>query len=154
MINLHAIAGPAAACLHPSEEAVLWQSAGQELERGRITPKYAAPLEVQVQIQSLSADELAQQEEASRTQLTRRAYLCVPKGGLTPAGIIRPLVRSGDILRRADGTCWLITSLAEDFSASGWVRANITQQIEPPEGFFAEAAETDGSTPGAGVKDE
>ena len=132
MMNLHAIVRGAVTALHPDEAVTLYQSTGQTNELGRVIPTYAEPLAVQAQIQNLSADELAQQEEASRTSQTRKAYLFAPSPALPPAGIIRPLGRNGDFIQRADGTWWLVTALAEDFTASGWVCVNITQQVEPP----------------------
>lgn len=134
MINLHALVRGAVTALHPDEAVTLYQSTGQSNELGRIVPAYAEPQTVQAQIQSLSAEDLAHMEDASRTEISRKAYLFAPDAALPPAGIVRPLARSGDMLQRADGTWWLVTGIIEDFTASGWVCVAITQQVEGPQG--------------------
>ena len=133
MLNLHAIARGAVSALHPEEAVTLYQSTGQTNILGRIVPTYAEAQTVQAQIQSLSPDELAHFEAASRTEINRKAYLFAD-GALPPAGIVRPLGRNGDVLRRADGTWWIVSAVLEDFTASGWVCVGITAQNEAPEG--------------------
>ena len=132
MLNLHALVRTAVTALHPDEAVTLYQATGQTNTLGRLAPTYAAPQTVQAQIQSLSAEDLAHVEEASRTEIARKAYLFAPDAALPPAGIVRPLARGGDMLERADGTWWLVTGIMEDFTASGWVCVSMTQQIDAP----------------------
>lgn len=132
MMNLHAIVHTAVTALHPAETVTLYQATGQTNTLGRVTPAYAGPQTVQAQIQSLSAEDLAHGQEASRTAIDRKAYLFAPDAALPPAGIVRPLARGGDMLERADGTWWLITGMIEDFTASGWVCVSMTQQVDAP----------------------
>ena len=134
MLNLHNLVRTAVTALHPDEAVTLYQATGQTNTLGRLAPTYAAPHKVQAQIQSLSAEDLAHGQEASRTEIARKAYLFAPDAALPPAGIVRPLARSGDMLQRADGTWWLITGIMEDFTASGWVCVSMTQQIDAPQG--------------------
>ena len=135
MMNLHAIARGAVQTLHPEETVTLYQSSGQTNARGVISPTYEAAQTVQAQIQSLSTDALANAEDTAQTGQTRKAYLFGPPvTSLVPQGVVRPLARSGDMIRRADGTWWLVTGMMEDFSASGWVCVQITQQVEGPQG--------------------
>ena len=133
MINLHAIVRGAVTALHPDEAVTLYQSTGQTNTLGRLAPAYAEPQTVQAQIQSLSAEDLAHMEDASRTEISRKAYLFAPDAAQPPAGIVRPLARGGDMLVRSDGTWWLVTGIIEDFTASGWVCVAITQQVEGPQ---------------------
>ena len=104
MINLHAAVRSAITGLHPDEAVALRQSVGQQNVRGRITPVYAPEQTVQAQIQSLGQNDLAQAEQTSNTRVDRKAYLYAPNPALPPQGIVRPLARNGDMLRRADGT--------------------------------------------------
>jgi len=134
MMNLHAIVRGAVTALHPDETVTLYQSTGQTNDLGRIVPTYAGAQTVRAQIQSLSAEDLAHVDEASRTEVSRKAYLFAPDAALPPAGIIRPLARNGDFIRRADNTWWLVTGILEDFTASGWVCVAVTQQLEGPQG--------------------
>ncbi|WP_297848788.1 hypothetical protein [uncultured Desulfovibrio sp.] len=133
MINLHAAVRSAITGLHPDEAVALRQSVGQQNVRGRITPVYAPEQTVQAQIQSLGQNDLAQAEQTSNTRVDRKAYLYAPNPALPPQGIVRPLARNGDMLRRADGTWWLVTAMIEDFTASGWVCVGITQQVDGPD---------------------
>lgn len=133
MINLHAAVRSAITGLHPDEAVALRQSVGQQNVRGRITPVYAPEQTVQAQIQSLGQNDLAQAEQTSNTRVDRKAYLYAPNPALPPQGIVRPLARNGDMLRRADGTWWLVTAMIEDFTASGWVCVGITQQVRGPD---------------------
>ena len=134
MLNLHSIARSAIVALHPEESVTLYQSSGQTNTRGVISPTYEAAQTVQAQIQSLSTDELANVENVAQTGQVRKAYLFGPPvTSLIPQGIVRPLARSGDMIQRADGTWWLVTGMMEDFSASGWVCVQITQQVDAPQ---------------------
>lgn len=135
MLNLHSIARGAIVALHPEESVTLYQSSGQTNTRGVISTTYEAAQAVQAQIQSLSTDELANVENVAQTGQVRKAYLFGPPvTSLIPQGIVRPLARSGDMIQRADGTWWLVTGMMEDFSASGWVCVQITQQVDAPQG--------------------
>lgn len=133
MINLHATVRSAITGLHPDEVVTLRQSVGQTNARGRITPIYGPEQTAQAQIQSLGQNDLAQAEQTSNTRVDRKAYLYAPNPALPPQGIVRPLARNGDMLRRADGTWWLVTAMIEDFTASGWVCVGITQQVDGPD---------------------
>ena len=133
MINLHAAVRSAITGLHPDEAVALRQSVGQQNVRGRITPVYAPEQTVQAQIQSLGQNDLAQAEQTSNTRVDRKAYLYAPNPALPPQGIVRPLARNGDMLRRADGTWWLVTAMIEDFTSTGWVCVGITQQVDGPD---------------------
>ena len=135
MLNLHSIVRGAIIALHPEEAVTLYQSSGQINTQGVISPTYEAVQTVQAQIQSLSTDELKNAEDVAQTGQVRKAYLFGPPvTTLVPQGIVRPLARSGDMLQRADGTWWLVTGMMEDFSASGWVCVQITQQVDAPQG--------------------
>lgn len=133
MMNLHALARGAVTALHPDETVTLRQSVGQQNVRGRITPVYAPAQVVQAQIQSLGQNDLAQAEQTSSTKVDRKAYLFAPNPSLPPQGMVRPLARNGDMLRRADGAWWLVTAMIEDFTASGWVCVGVTQQVDGPD---------------------
>ena len=143
-LNIHAIARGCIAALQPEESALLVQSTGYENDLGVIELAYAEAAHVYMQVQSFSNDELTNMEETSRTEILRKAYLfSETPAGLVPAGIIRPLARNGDVLRRSDGTWWTVISVMEDFSASGWMCIGIQLQMEIPEAAQARADEWD-----------
>ncbi len=141
-VNLHALARGAVSSVHPEEEILLYQSIGSLNTKGRPKPLYAPPITLRAQIQSEGGADLAAQDMAPASSLIRRFYLNITpdapnsaQGELcAPAGILRPLSRGGDmIFRPRDKTWWLVTELAEDFSASGWVAAHAVMQTNPPE---------------------
>ena len=133
-INLHQIVRQCIPVLHPDETVLLVQSTGSVNVRGRVTPQYAPVIAVGAQIQSMGNDDLQAMESEARTKISRKAYLfSATPNELIPQGIIRTLKRGGDLIRRADGSWWLVSAMMEDFSASGWVCVQITEQIEVPE---------------------
>ena len=132
MLNLHAVVRTPITALHPDETVMLYQSIGQQNVKGRLFPQYAEGQAVQAQIQTLSADELQQREDASKTGLDAKAYLFADEAQ-PPAGIVRYLARTGDFIRREDDTWWLIVSVIEDFVKSGWVCVGLTKQTKAPD---------------------
>lgn len=134
MINLHDIVRPVIPVLHPDENVLLVQSTGNVNVRGVVTPTWATPQTVIAQIQSMGTDELQAQTDVSVAGEQRKCWLYSDTvAGLTPDGIVRPLARGGDLIRRADGSWWYVAGLQEDFTASGWVSVHIAQQITVPE---------------------
>ncbi|MDR1921101.1 MAG: hypothetical protein LBS31_05070 [Candidatus Adiutrix sp.] len=137
-MNLHAIANGLISAVHPNETVTLYRATGQMNVRGEIKAVYAAGEAVKAQIQSEGDDALAHSDAvASRVgqnETNRRFYLLAANQADKPAGLVRPLARSGDLLQRQDETWWLITALTEDFSAAGWVAVRATLQVKAPEG--------------------
>lgn len=132
-INLHALVRSAISAVHPDEVVVLVRSCGQENIRGRIVARYAAPILVWAQIQTLSPDSLAHMEAISETRIDRKVYLWTdPHPANKIAGIIRPLARSGDFIYRGDGSWWLVTAVLEDFAKVHWSCVGVTEQLTPP----------------------
>ena len=84
-----------------------------------------------MQVQSPKPDSLAHlADNIGSVEATRKAWI---KGPGFPSGIRRPDGRGGDMIRRADGTWWLVTEVSEDFSKAGWISVVITLQVEAPD---------------------
>lgn len=130
MINLHHIVRSVIPALHPDEKVYLILSKCMANNRGVVSPRYEDPLPVGAQIQSYTTDDLIALNEEMRKENLRKAYLYsdTPQG-LVPEGILRSLSRGGDLIYREDGSWWLIKSMMEDFSTSGWVSVGIVQQV-------------------------
>jgi hypothetical protein len=134
MINLHAIVSPLIAALHPNEEISFYLASGQVTDRAGTKALFEPPLTVRAQIQSLTAQDLQNDAGVPKSEIGYKAYLFSAADSRgKPASIIRALGRGGDVFQRADGTWWKTTALPEDFSASGWVCVNITEQIIEPD---------------------
>lgn len=127
-INLHKIVRSSITAIHEDETVELYQSAGQINILGELLPAYFEPLFVPAQIQTEGGDKLTHSGGISPNETTRRFYLY--SDDLRPAPVIRQKARGGDLIRRADGTWWLITATLEDFSGVGWVCVSAVLQIE------------------------
>ena len=141
-VNPHALARGAVNAVHPDEEILLYRSLGNLNVKGRPRPRYAPPVATRAQIQSEGGEDLSHQEMAAESAVIRRFFLDLnsfvaeenQEEALSPAGVIRPLSRGGDLIfRPRDKTWWLVTGLADDFSNSGWVSLRAVLQNTPPE---------------------
>ena len=133
-LNLHNIVRGAINIVNPDEDVWLIQNIGQTNVKGRITASYAPAQKVKAQVQTLSGDDLTVMNDTQRTERDRKFYLYAEtKTGNAPSGIIRPLGKSGDFMRRNDGTYWKVYNVSEDYAADGWVLVLASQQVDVPE---------------------
>ena len=133
-INLHDIVRGAINIVNPDEDVWLIQNISQTNVKGRITAVYAEPEKVRAQVQTLSGDDLTVMNDTERTERDRKFYLYAEtKTGNAPSGIIRPFGKSGDFMRRNDGTYWKVYNVSEDYITDGWVLVLASQQVDVPE---------------------
>ena len=133
-LNLHDIVRGAINIVNPDEDVWLIQNIGQTNVKGRITAVYAEPEKVRAQVQTLSGDDLTVMNDTQRTERDRKFYLYAEtKTGNAPSGIIRPLGKSGDFIRRDDGTYWNGYNVSEDYPTDGWGLVVAAQQGDVPE---------------------
>ena len=133
-LNLHDLVRGAINIVNPDEDVWLIQNIGQTNVKGRITAVYAEPEKVRAQVQTLSGDDLTVMNDTERTERDRKFYLYAEtKTGNAPSGIIRPLGKSGDFMRRNDGTYWKVYNVSEDYITDGWVLVLASQQVDVPE---------------------
>ncbi len=133
-LNLHDIVRGAINIVNPDEDVWLIQNIGQTNVKGRITASYAPAQKVKAQVQTLSGDDLTVMNDTERTERDRKFYLYAEtKTGNAPSGIIRPLGKSGDFMRRNDGTYWKVYNVSEDYTTDGWVLVLASQQVDVPE---------------------
>ena len=118
-LNLHAIVRGAITSVHPDETVTLYQSTGQSNNYGIVTAQYAEPQTVKAQVQSANSADLELVERTSQNTVIMRFYLYA-SADTPPAPIVRPFARSGDMIRRVDGTWWLVTASPDDFAQVGW----------------------------------
>ena len=133
-LNLHDIVRGAINIVNPDEDVWLIQNIGQTNVKGRITASYAPAQKVRAQVQTLSGDDLTVMNDTERTERDRKFYLYSDTETRTPpSGIIRPLGKSGDFMRRNDGTYWKVYNVSEDYTTDGWVLVLASQQVDVPE---------------------
>ena len=129
-LNLHAIVRNAITAVNADEDCYLIQSNGQKNVKGVLTSDYSVE-SVTAQIQSLNGDELKIIDPIFTTDISRKFYLySKTQSGNYPAGQVRPLGRSGDLIYRiSEKTYWKIFTVSEDFSQAGWVLVFASMQI-------------------------
>ena len=132
-INLHAVVRSAITAVHPDEDCVLYQSLGQKNVMGVVTTVYAEPQEIKANWQPLDSQTLDHLERMGDTKASEQVFL-YSNTTLPVSGVQRmPISRTGDIIKRWDGTYWLVTSVIEDWSARGWANVGVTEQVTPPD---------------------
>lgn len=135
-LDLHGIARKAITSVHPDELVTLYMSDGQTNVKGEITASYRPPVQVMGQVQSLTPKDLDHSGLTGQAAVTRYFYFySSPAPTENPNGLYRPLARTGDMIKRTDGSWWLVTTPDEDFSSVGWVRVIGTLQVNPPKGI-------------------
>lgn len=148
-LNLHNIVRGAITAVHPDETVTLYRSTGQVNEYGVVKAQYAPPLTVKAQVQSAGGESLQLVEKTSQDTAVMSFYLYAD-AAMPPAGIERPFARGGDMIRRDNGTWWLVTGTSDDFARVGWVCVLGTLQELPPAGVETEGGgEDDDFSPAA-----
>lgn len=132
-LNLHGIVRSVITAVHPDEDCVLYQSVGQKNVLGVVTTVYNPPQAIKANWQPLDSQTLQHLERIGDTKASEQVFL-YSNTDMPVSGVQRmPITRTGDIIKRWDGTYWLVTSVIEDWSARGWANVGVTQQVTPPD---------------------
>lgn len=132
-LNLHGIVRSVITAVHPDEDCTLYQSAGQKNVLGVVTTVYNPPQAIKANWQPLDSQTLQHLERIGDTKASEQVFL-YSNTDMPVSGVQRvPVTRTGDIIKRWDGTYWLITSVIEDWSARGWANVGVTEQVTPPD---------------------
>lgn len=123
-MDLRSIANSVSTIVNANESVTLRRSNGYTIGAGRRqVPAYEPDIQGFAQIQALDGSELQHLENMSQQGVLRAIYL---RGALH--AITRPLNIGGDIVKRADGSTWLITKVLETWP--DWTKAVITLQVD------------------------
>jgi hypothetical protein len=132
-LNLHNVVRGAITAIHPDETVTLYQSAGQRNVKGKIVSIYNEPQEVKANFQPLDSDALKHVEVIGNTPISEQVFL-YSDAPMPIAGQQRlPITRTGDIIKRSDGTYWLVTVVLEDWTWDGWCNVGVHIQTTPPD---------------------
>ena len=125
-MNLHSIVSSYVAAVNPWVTGAILRSTGYTTNPdGSRTPSYAAPLTVQIQMQALQYNDIAQVDGLNIEGEQRAFYLNGNWGGVERADN-----QGGDLITLQDGSVWLVTLVLENWSfADGWVKVAVTRQI-------------------------
>lgn len=130
-MNLHAIAGPYVAAVNPMLPVMVSISRGSTtLPSGKRSPTYALPVRMQAQVQAMSSRDLRQVSGLNLQGSMSAIYLM---GDIE--GLVRPLVKGGDLIRFPDGSVYLVVVALENWGATGspaeqW--SKVAAQLQTP----------------------
>nr|DAH90064.1 MAG TPA: head closure knob [Caudoviricetes sp.] len=133
-LNLHKIVRRTINAVNADQSVELYRMTGRQQRdaEGDTTPIFTGPFEAKAQIQSPGADDIQLIERLELQTTVRRFYLYASGDPAErPWAQWRPLGRSGDLIKDKNGYWWLINSVVEDFSESGWVCVLATMQTTP-----------------------
>lgn len=146
-MNLHKIVRGAISSVTADETVDVFRSDARDPDEfltddeGNQILTYSKVENVRAQIQPESDSALYFSGNVAQNSVTRRAYLFAdPDMSSRPFTMFRPLARSGDFIRRADGTAWLVVAVTDDYGAEGWVSVRMTLQDQAPD-FMTEPGE-------------
>lgn len=127
-MNLHQIAGPIVSAVNPWIMAQYQSSLGNAKDAAsKRAPIYADPVPALIQMQPLTADDLAQLSGLNIQSTKRAMYLDGDRRGTS-----RPDVKGGDILTLPNGSVWLVISELENWAqTAGWTKIAVVQQKPP-----------------------
>lgn len=126
-MNLHAIVSGAIGTVNRHETVTLYRCAGTRNDAGSIHVTYTKE-ERRAQVQAPTAADLRLFDNLADAKHVKKFYMNSPASTIN-----RFAGTAGDIIERADGSCWLIDIVRDDFSTEGWLCVLATLQHEPPE---------------------
>lgn len=127
-MDLRGLANAYTRTVNPNVVAQYLRSTGYTTAAdGRRTPSFAPAVDLTVQVQAMSADDLKQVSGLNVQGEKRAMYIT---GDV--AAVSRPDGRGGDLLTLPDGSHWLVTLPLEDWKPSaGWVKVCCVRQMAP-----------------------
>lgn len=127
-MNLHDIVAGAIGAVNAHEQITVYHCTGITTSKGIVTPVYEA-LSKRAQIQAPTASDLQLNERVAKAEHVIKAWVDAPASTIN-----RVSQTAGDIIKRADGSYWLIVATVHDYSKEGWLCCLAVLQTEPPKG--------------------
>jgi hypothetical protein len=127
-MNLHNIVAPCIAVINPMLTASIQVSTGYTTgSDGLTTPAYAPAVNVQVQMQSLTYNDLYQLDGMDINGEKHAMYI---NGNWE--GVVRPDGKGGDIITMPNGDVYLVAQILENWAdTDGWTKVAVTRQMNP-----------------------
>lgn len=126
-MNLHAIVSGAIGAVNPHEEVTLYRCTGTTNTAGLVHVAYEQE-KVYAQVQAPSAADLKLFNNLADAKHVKKFFI-----NASAYTINRFEETAGDLIKRADGSFWLIDMIRDDFSPAGWLCVIATLQHDPPE---------------------
>ncbi|QHJ76304.1 MAG: hypothetical protein [Caudoviricetes sp.] len=139
IMNLHAMVRGAIGLVNPNITGVLYRSIGYRVDdNGNQIPAYSDPITVEIQVQSLTADDLQHLDNINQQGKMKAVYV---NGNVE--GLDRTRDLGGDILE-FEGRRWLVTQQIEEWTQSGWCKVHVTSQLDKQKGNDSDLPQRDG----------
>jgi len=118
-MNLHSIVAPVIAAVNPPLLCTLQASTGYSTAGdGARVPSYAAPVNIEIQCQALTYNDLTQVNGLNIQGKKLAMYIFGDW-----EGVVRSESKGGDLITLPDGTVWLCVMVLEDWAlSSGWTK--------------------------------
>ena len=134
-MNLHAIAAPYVSVVNPTLPVTVRFSRGSTtLPSGKRSPNYAPPVRMRAQVQAMSSRDLRQVAGLNLQGSMSAIYVM---GDVE--GIVRPLLKGGDLINFPDGSVYLVVVALENWGdsrvpAEQWSKCACQLQTPSPTG--------------------
>ena len=137
-MNLHQIVSGAIGTVNRHETVSIYRCNGTTNTNGIVSVSYTKA-DITAQVQAPTAADLRLFDNLADARHVKKFYINAPAYTIN-----RHFETAGDIIKRADGTYWLIDMIRDDFSPEGWLCVIATLQHEPPEGVEDETPDDEG----------
>lgn len=128
--------------VNPNITGSLYRSKPYALQGTRQVPQYEEPIEITLQVQSISDNELRHLDNISQQGEKKIVYASDQLYGLD-----RVRGTGGDILEFY-GRRWLVVQRLEGWEAGGWCKVLVTSQLDEPQDDEAELEDYVGNSNG------
>lgn len=113
-MNLHKIVSGVIGAVNHHETIEVYRNTGTTNIKGKITATYSKSEQV-AQIQAPTESDLKLSERLASAEHRIKVYTDSPVGTIN-----RVKESAGDMIKRADGTYWLVVGVTDDFNGEGW----------------------------------
>ena len=125
-MNLHRIVAGAIGSINKHEVVEVYRNTGTQNIKGKIVATYTKSTQT-AQIQAPTESDLKLSERLASAEHRIKVYTDSPIGSIN-----RVKESAGDMIKRADGTYWLVVGITDDFNSEGWQCLLCVLQTKPP----------------------
>jgi hypothetical protein len=125
-MNLHKIVAGVIGSVNKHEAIEVYRNTGTQNIKGKIVATYTKSTQT-AQIQAPTESDLKLSERLASAEHRIKVYTDSPVGTIN-----RVKESAGDMIKRADGTYWLVVGVTDDFNGEGWQALLCTLQTKAP----------------------
>jgi hypothetical protein len=113
-MNLHRVVAGAIGAINRHESIEVYRNVGTQNVKGKIVATYSKSEQI-AQIQAPTESDLKLSERFASAEHRIKVWTDSPIGTIN-----RVKESAGDLIKRADGTYWLVVEVTDDFNSEGW----------------------------------